>query len=401
MLTNYNYPVSISLSHPKTRGDNMNIPKSKKSQYNYIVKTFTYDGIRYKVRGATEEEAIKKKLKKLEELEAGRITSNSTVKQWAETWLETYVKPRGLIDASYRMYEDTMNNAILPAIGNYKMNKVTALQLQKILNSRTGMSFSHASKLRIVLKAMFRQAWLNRIIPFDVSADLQMPKTTKGKHRSLTAAERDALLKFADSPVLYDGKPNTSGDWVLCILYCGLRPGETAALKWSEVDLDAGTMHIRAAKESASKREKAPKTDAGIRDIPIPKVYAYRLKMRKRTGEYVFPQSDGKTAMTDSSMRRRWETIKKHIDIEMGATVERVKLDGSRKCTTIITEHTSADDLDLYDLRHTYCTDLEKKGVPINIAKYLMGHSDISVTANIYTHADNETIETARTLIDG
>ena len=168
-------------------GDNMNIPKAKKSQYNYIVKTFTYDGIRYKVRGATEEEAIKKKLKKLEELEAGRITSNSTVKQWAETWLETYVKPRGLIDASYRMYEDTMNNAILPAIGNYKMNKVTALQLQKILNTRTGMSFSHASKLRIVLKAMFRQAWLNRIIPFDVSADLQMPKTTKGKHRSLTA----------------------------------------------------------------------------------------------------------------------------------------------------------------------------------------------------------------------
>lgn len=215
------------------------------------------------------------------------------------------------------------------------------------------------------------------------------------------AAERDALLKFADSPVLYDGKPNTSGDWVLCILYCGLRPGETAALKWSEVDLDAGTMHIRAAKEAASKREKAPKTDAGIRDIPIPKVYADRLKMRKRTGEYVFPQSDGKTAMTDSSMKRRWETIKKHIDIEMGATVERVKLDGSRKRTTIITEHTTADDLDLYDLRHTYCTDLEKKGVPINIAKYLMGHSDISVTANIYTHADNETIEAARTLIDG
>lgn len=64
-------------------------------------------------------------------------------------------------------------------------------------------------------------------------------------------------------------------------------------------------------------------------------------------------------------------------------------------------KHAIADDLDLYDLRHTYCTDMEKKGVPINIAKYLMGHSDISVTAIIYTHADDETVEQARALIDG
>lgn len=57
-------------------------------------------------------------------------------------------------------------------------------------------------------------------------------------------------------------------------------------------------------------------------------------------------------------------------------------------------------DFKLYYLRHTYCTDLELKGVPINIAKTLMGHSDISITAKIYTHATDETIELARTLID-
>ena len=360
--------------------------------YNYIVKTFTFDGVRYKVRGKTEEEAVKKKLKKLEELEAGRIDSSSTVKQWAATWLENYVKPRGLIPASYRMYEDTLKNAILPAIGNFKINKVTSLQLQKIMNTRAGMSFSHASHLRIVLKAMFRQAWLNRIIPFDVSADIQMPKTVRGKHRSLTDGERAALLHYCET---------ADADWLLCILYCGLRPGETAALKWRDVDIDNGIMHIRTAKEAHSKREKAPKTDAGCRDIPIPKCFTDRLKMRKRTCQYVFTQADGKTPMTDSSMKRKWQTAKKHMDIDMGAKVERIKLDGSRKHTTIITEHTTADDLDLYDLRHTYCTDLEKKGVPINIAKYLMGHSDISVTANIYTHADNDTIEQARSLIDG
>jgi site-specific recombinase XerD len=49
----------------------------------------------------------------------------------------------------------------------------------------------------------------------------------------------------------------------------------------------------------------------------------------------------------------------------------------------------------LYCLRHTYCTDLQRAGVPLNIAKYLMGHNDISVTANIYTHTTDDDINSA------
>jgi len=60
-----------------------------------------------------------------------------------------------------------------------------------------------------------------------------------------------------------------------------------------------------------------------------------------------------------------------------------------------------ADDFVPYCLRHTYCTDLQAKGVPINIAKYLMGHSDIKVTASIYTHMTEQTIDDAARLING
>jgi site-specific recombinase XerD len=60
----------------------------------------------------------------------------------------------------------------------------------------------------------------------------------------------------------------------------------------------------------------------------------------------------------------------------MGATVYRNEIIVSKV----------ADDLVPYCLRHTYGTDLQDAGVPINVAKYLMGHSDITVTANIYTH---------------
>ena len=51
-----------------------------------------------------------------------------------------------------------------------------------------------------------------------------------------------------------------------------------------------------------------------------------------------------------------------------------------------------ATDLTSYCLRHTFCTDLQKKGVDLRSAQYLMGHSDVALTANIYTHADQTTI---------
>ena len=60
----------------------------------------------------------------------------------------------------------------------------------------------------------------------------------------------------------------------------------------------------------------------------------------------------------------------------MGAVVE----DGK------IVKHAIAPDLTLYCLRHTFCTDLQRAGVAINVAKELMGHSSIAVTADIYTH---------------
>ena len=60
-----------------------------------------------------------------------------------------------------------------------------------------------------------------------------------------------------------------------------------------------------------------------------------------------------------------------------------------------------AEGLTPYCLRHTFCTDLQRAGVPINVAKELMGHADIQTTANIYTHRDSETLHSGIALLDG
>ena len=58
------------------------------------------------------------------------------------------------------------------------------------------------------------------------------------------------------------------------------------------------------------------------------------------------------------------------------------------------------EDFKPYCLRHTYCTNLEKAGVPINVARRLMGHSSISITSKIYTHNSAEAFSDAKDKIN-
>ncbi|HKK96016.1 MAG TPA: tyrosine-type recombinase/integrase [Anaerovoracaceae bacterium] len=51
-------------------------------------------------------------------------------------------------------------------------------------------------------------------------------------------------------------------------------------------------------------------------------------------------------------------------------------------------------------MRHPFCTNLAKKGADIRTAKYMMGHSSISMTANIYTHTDIESLKIAANQIN-
>jgi len=59
-----------------------------------------------------------------------------------------------------------------------------------------------------------------------------------------------------------------------------------------------------------------------------------------------------------------------------------------------------AADIVPYCLRHTYCTDLQAAGVPINLAKEFMGHEDIRTTSKIYTHKSDKSFNNAANLIN-
>lgn len=348
-----------------------------------IRKTARINGRQIEATGKTELEAVRKLAQKIAEIEHGQpVTADKmTVDQWFMEWFETYKKPMGLTAKSAGMYNEKYRNYIAPCIGRMKIKDVRESQLQKILNDEAGRSFSHLSKLRLVMREIFHRARIARIIQYDPAESLVLPASQKRQRRSLTDAERTAIIEVA--------KYHHAGPWVLTLLYTGMRPGESAALTWSAIDFKSNEIRIYAALESGSKRIKAPKTQAGNRTIPLPEeLRPVLLLMRGKPFTPVFTTQAG-NPLNGDSMRRMWMGFKRELDIYMGAKLYRNK----------IIESVVADDLVPYCLRHTYCTDMLAAGVPIQVVKTLMGHEDISTTANIYTHVNMQTLHNAaRTL---
>lgn len=398
------------------------MPKSEAKKYEYIKKSFVSDGKQYAVYGKTEKEALEKLAAKKEAVRRAELTkgANFTVEAWAETWLDTYVKPKvrkpgqpkkkgTMTQKSYKMYEEKISGYIVPALRGKKLRSVTDTMLQGVLNQQAAMSESHAKKVRMIMRAMFSQAAFSRIIPFDPTIKLTIPAstTTEGR-RSVTAQEREILLQVAQT--------HRCGLWIRFIMRTGLRPGETAALHVRDLDMSQHLIHVCEAVESGTSVIAPPKTSAGDRYVPIPAdIYAdlERHISKKENDDFVFTQEDGKSMMTQTVMTNNWRSFSRQMDIAMGAEMtahghiyDPKDLDKEGKPLYPDKDgnprngHKIAPDLVLYCLRHTYCTDMQRAGVPINVTKAIMGHSDISVTANIYTDATKEDALDALKLID-
>ena len=309
------------------------------------------------------------------------------------------------------MYDEKLRGYILPAIGRKKLADIRDSDLQRILNDQAETSFSHASKVRMILKAMFKQAYVSRQIMYDPSLALKLPAVTRGKGRSITEEERTVLLEVA--------KTHRCGLLVKFMLYEGLRPGELAALRVKHLDFKKGLVSVEEAVESGSGVIGTPKTDAGIRYVFISEQIKDELKAAvegKDAEDFVFPQTDGKSMMTDSALQNNWRSFVRQMDLAMGAETtihghiydpKDLNKDGTpiypdpKDKSKPRNGHKIADDLVAYCLRHTFCTDLVNSGVPIEDIKYLMGHEDISTTANTYSHPGKESAERAAKIIQG
>lgn len=356
--------------------------KEKKFAYLDLGRDETGKRIRKKITYYTVAELNRKRREIEQKQNENILDENTTVSTWCNKWLETYKKGK-IIDYSYKHYESVINNYIISKIGNIEINKIKSIQLQSILNECENMSKSHINFLYITIKQIFDKAVLNDLILKNPALSLEKPQGTVNSRRTLTEEEQQLFLQCA--------KSHKHGPMFMMMYYCGLRPQEARALTWSDIDLKNKSVSVRNAVEKGKKTIKSTKTESGRRNIPIPDEYIPYLKNLKKSDIYIFPAPEKGGIISEKSYLRMWHSLLRDMDITNGAKLYRNK----------IILHSVDTKITPYFLRHTYATSLAEKNVPMKTAQYLLGHSSIEVTANIYTHVNDKMLNEARNLING
>lgn len=380
-------------------------------KYEYEVVNFRFEGRRYKVRGKTKEEAIEKKNLKLTELEAGRAAYNAsrkniTFKSYSEKWATTYNK--GIAVAGRKDIQTRLDKYILPHIGHLRMKDITRSDLVALFEDMEGMSRDRINKVRQTLRKILEAAYDDGYLP--KVPNLKMVDMPSCKE----AVSRRAVMPYERLLTHQVAKYHHAGAWILTMLYCGLRPQETAALQGRHINLKKMELTI----EQAQKTEgniATTKTEAGKRIIPIPPQLTPYLP-EVETFDFVFKSPKG-FPLSKKSMNDMWHSFKREMQITAGCRVYRHQLVPSmtltehcgHSCLLLYPDYIRngfgqrdfpiMDDLVPYCYRHTFCTDAVTAGVPIETLKDLAGHKNISVTAKFYIHMTPERMNQAAKLL--
>ena len=333
-------------------------------EYNHRYRE-VYKGVRIDIKAKSNKELHQKIDKKKAQIDRQTIDGTTRLHDFCSMYLDTYKK--NTVSASW--YEDLkwISKKLVDGIGNKPVGRIRPIEVQNFLNSCSDYSESTVKKIYTFTKQICNELTVNGAN--DYVFNLSAPKGRKeSPGKSLSAAEQTAMLEAI--------KGHRGELFVLIMFYCGLRPSEVSALTWKDIDLKRNILSVnKAVKKDGTIGD--TKSASGVRDVPIPTTLSAILKEHQE-GPFSLVCSQRNGHHTKSSLRKMWASIKQLVEAELGRPFN----------------------YRLYDIRHTYCTNLERQGVPINIASRLMGHSDISVTSKIYTHASDEALEIARKCIE-
>lgn len=277
------------------------------------------------------------------------------VSQWVETWLSVYGRKGA--PGTVRIHERCAYH-LSDALGKLKLVDVRSVHLQKYADSMAHLTRGTVNYYRITAQQIFRSAVINRIITFDPTAGVSWPGQDNGTHRMLNRGEVAVLTAhWPEHPM---------GALAMFMLYAGLRRGEVLALRWDDIDLTAGFIHVRHALQVQDDGNvfniSAPKTKSSVRDIPILPMLRTVIAGLPRTDPLLFPGF-----ATRSIFQHSFDTY-----------------------VTAMQQYLSGFTFRAHDLRHTFASLCYEAGVDIKTTQALLGHASTKTTMEIYTHLSSE-----------
>lgn len=315
------------------------------------------------VTGATQQEVILAAAKIL--AESGAIVSEAKqpaqaplFSECAWRWFEVYKVPKLKPNSAYN-YRHDMENHVLPAFADRRIDEIKPSDIQAFLNTKRDKAKSTVKHIWLILHGVFSTAVWDGYIDKDPTAEANRYTMSKRK------AKREALSTEAVQDIINHLNRLEGND--LCLLalliYTGMRRSEVLGLRWEDVDFERGLIHVQRA---VTFKDNQPvvgttKSEAGVRYIPLEAQLKAILSPMRQLRGYVIGQEK---PLTETAYKRTWERIGRKIDLH-GATA--------------------------HVFRHTYIT-MAAAHVDIKTLQSIAGHADISTTMNRYAHGREDKI---------
>ena len=343
-----------------------------------------------------------------------RQTLAEFLKRWLQDVARTRVRPRTFVG-----YEAAIEHHISPHLGRVRLAKLTPQHLQAWMGTleTQGVSVGRRRYARVVLRMALNTAIRWRLITMNAATLIDAPRTTSREIRPLNPDEARALLDATREHAL--------DAFVTVALGCGLRLGESLGLQWADVDLDAGTLQVKRAvqrfggdvaarrpllaerkrlrvalnatprtPESAETRARLThelqtvraafakvktsiqitdlKSDRSRRTIALPAVAITALRSHR------VRQLEARLAAG-----RHWQDRGFVFTSSIGTPFEPRNV--TRQFKALLTA-AKLPDMRLHDLRHSCATLLLAQGVNPRVVMETLGHSQVSLTLNTYSH---------------
>lgn len=266
--------------------------------------------------------------------------------EWYPQYMALY-KAR-LAPRTREEYDRINRKYLAPVLGALPLEAITPEDVQSCLvlaADRGGPRMAQA--VYSLIHAVMRRACRSRYIPWSPVDALDKPAHTQEQGKMLTSADLQLALPFIRQELA-----------VSLALFAGLRRGEICGLQWGDVDLGAGLLRVRRQRQRSHGEIliRGTKSGAGLRDVPIAPELRPILKHQYKltpTG-WVVPHAPEYPGAAWADIQRRDVSLSQHYR--------------------------------LHDLRHHYGSDLILKGAEPKAVSYLLGHSSLAVTLNVYSH---------------
>ncbi len=318
-----------------------------------------------------------------------------TLNQLFQLYMET---KSDLRESTRYNYFAVWKNAIEDTVlGNMKITQIKQLHIRKFYSELAGKGMA-ANTIKLyhnLISPALELAVDSDIIRKNPAKDCKKSiGGTKKERESMTISEQERMLDFVKNSKKY----SVYYPMIIFALSTGLRVGELTGLRWADVDMKENVAHIRQQLiyknlgDGCKFHIQGLKTDAGRRDIPLTasarkslirqkEVYLLLGKTMKQQeiegiSDFVFINTQGKPYAANA-INFVLDNIVKAYNKSEDAWA------GKEHREPEPLPHVSA-----HILRHTACTRLAESGLEPKVLQYIMGHANVSVTLDVYTHLD-------------